>query len=229
MEKTLEMAILERSTAKAAVEKWNQEYEMFMQNVDEKIQQQKDTYNELERKIGQVQPLVEKLKRGLDIFKAKKIAEATISFLSGVIGAVFGNPPDTDEAMTKIEKIKRMIEVLKKLAEMMRKVKKAFDVNINFDVSSLKDVEFEATSDFQEALKLSSTFVKRARDFNDIKDTADYALSNLRDDTSGEVAEVEELQKLMSSVAFNGQQLVQLVSTCDLSKIQIPFNVACYL
>ena len=54
MEKTLEMAILERSTAKAAVEKWNQEYEMFMQNVDEKIQQQKDTYNELERKIGQL-------------------------------------------------------------------------------------------------------------------------------------------------------------------------------
>ena len=109
----------------------------------------------------------------------------------------------------------------------MRKVKKAFDVNINFDVSSLKDVEFEATSDFQEALKLSSTFVKRARDFNDIKNTADYALSNLRDDTSGEVAEVEELQKLMSSVAFNGQQLVQLVSTCGLSKIQITFTVAC--
>ena len=218
MKSALKSAELEIEFSKATVEKWENELKMFQDTVNTRIEQQKFTYNSLDREMNNLNDSVESFQKGLDRWKVEQIVKATFSLLTNIVGMIGGKPPDLDDTWDVIEKtidgIKNVMETIANLAEIMETIRNAFTVNVKYDASALDKVKFEPTLDFNKALEQGSTFLERSADFFELEKVAKIVLPRVDAKTNNGVDEIEDLMDVMTTIAKLGNDLVNQVNIC---------------
>ena len=214
----------EQTYSLAAVNKWKTEYDMFLQNVDAKIQQQKDTFNLLRGTLERADDSLGKInKTKIDRYEwAVRDLWCSWHMVKGNIMRFWGREIYDDafhayyKRFLKFNKhAKKLDGLMNEIGNMMQQIRKAFDVNVRFGKSSIED--FEPTHDFQEALKRSSTFMKLANGFQTMKtDMTKYVIPELFEKMSFKrnPNDPNDLIRLLNKVAFHGEQLVNQVNIC---------------
>ena len=220
MGQTLDAAKDEMTYSKAAVDKWKAEHDMFMLSVDEKIKEQKDAFDSLIDTFKKADVSLEKINKTMIGRYEKAVQDLLETWGSIRINVMPWFPwiyPSVPNNRKRLEKYNshflKLVAMMEGIGNMMRQIKKAFDVNTKFDKSSLQKSEFQPTYDFQEALKRSSSFMNIGENFRNMRNLTSILLPEFFKKMAYERdrSDPNDLINLLEEISFFGDRFVNQV------------------
>ena len=149
-----------------------------------------------------------KIEQELKKWEGESIVKATLDFLSSFMHIFPKNSPDS---MNSVEEIANIKEDIQDISEMFLTLHNNFKNYIDFDSSAIKEGKFQPSYEFEVILSQSTTYLKRAMNFDQIQDVAATLFNRISNETKYEGDENDKLYKLLSKITLIAQLFVTQV------------------